>query len=93
MQGITIPFVPNFLEEGNDALADLSRGMNSFEERSNLLHFHGRCVHHAKMNPSLLLRAHIVGSLQGQGEDIHVGIHKPCFLLSFSRRPSALVKA
>lgn len=77
MQGITAPLVPNFLEEGEEGWSDQSykaRHLNSFEERSNLLHFHGRCVHHTLMNPSRLLRSHIVDALQDQGEDIHVSI-------------------
>ena len=77
MQGITAPLVPNFLEEGREGLLGQGKratGMDSLNGRSNLLHFHGRCIHHTLMNPSRLLRSHIVDALQDKGEDIHVRI-------------------
>lgn len=75
--GIVIPFVPNFMEEGK---AEFSQGRKviPYEKRTSLLHFHGRCIHNARMNPSRLLRSYVVEGIQDQGDDIHVS-YSLCF--------------
>ena len=78
MQGITIPFVSTFMEENLEGLTELGRRMGSMKrlgERTALLHFHGRCLHHTKMIPGLLLRSHIVDALQEEGQDVQVSSH------------------
>lgn len=79
MLGIQVPFVPNVVEENVETLVEAElegfegSGLPGYEERPNLLHFHGRC-HVTHMNPSRLLRAHIADALQGDGNDVHVSL-------------------
>ena len=79
MKGVVVPFVPNAMEEGRRLLAAEAAegGGSDLKQRTSFLYFHGRCTHQARMNPSRVLRSHVVKAMEGQGDDIHVSSFKP----------------